>query len=178
MSILVIAEHDHASLKSATLHTIAAAQKFEGEIHVLVAGFNAGSAAQAASKVAGVTLVLHADAAHLATPTAENLAAIALSRLPGVYTHVLAPASGFGKNVLPRVAAKLDVGQISDIISIETVDTFVRPIYAGNAFATVQSKDAIKVLTVRTTAFEAASADGGSASIESITVPVDGDCHA
>lgn len=174
MSILVIAEHDHTSLKSATLHTIAAAEKLEGEVHVLVAGFNAGSAAQAASKVAGVTLVLHADAAHLATPTAENLAAIALSRLPGVYTHVLAPASGFGKNVLPRVAAKLDVAQISDIISIETADTFVRPIYAGNAFATVQSKDAIKVLTVRTTAFEAASADGGSASIESITVPADG----
>ena len=174
MSILVIAEHDHTSLKSATLHTIAAAQKLEGDVHVLVAGFNAGSAAQAASRVAGVTLVLHADAAHLATPTAENLAAIALSRLPGVYTHVLAPASGFGKNVLPRVAAKLDVGQISDIISIETVDTFVRPIYAGNAFATVQSKDAIKVLTVRTTAFEAASSDGGSASIESITVPADG----
>jgi len=174
MSILVIAEHDHTSLKSATLHTIAAAQKLDGEVHVLVAGFNAGSAAQAASKVAGVTLVLHADAAHLATPTAENLAAVALSRLPGVYTHVLAPASGFGKNVLPRVAAKLDVAQISDIISIETADTFVRPIYAGNAFATVQSKDAIKVLTVRTTAFEAASADGGSASIESITVPADG----
>ena len=174
MSILVIAEHDHTSLKSATLHTIAAAEKLEGEVHVLVAGFNAGSAAQAASKVGGVTLVLHADAAHLATPTAENLAAIALSRLPGVYTHVLAPASGFGKNVLPRVAAKLDVAQISDIISIETADTFVRPIYAGNAFATVQSKDAIKVLTVRTTAFEAASADGGSASIESITVPADG----
>jgi len=174
MSILVLAEHDHTSLKSATLHTIAAAQKLEGDVHVLVAGFNAGSAAQAASKVAGVTLVLHADAAHLATPTAENLAAIALSRLPGVYTHVLAPASGFGKNVLPRVAAKLDVAQISDIISIETADTFVRPIYAGNAFATVQSKDAIKVLTVRTTAFEAASADGGSASIESITVPADG----
>ncbi|MBA3506803.1 MAG: electron transfer flavoprotein subunit alpha/FixB family protein [Betaproteobacteria bacterium] len=174
MSILVIAEHDHASLKSATLHTIAAAQKLEGEIHVLVAGFNAGSAAQAASKVAGVTLVLHADAAHLATPTAENLAAIALSRLPDAYTHVLAPASGFGKNVLPRVAAKLDVAQISDIISIETADTFVRPIYAGNAFATVQSKDAIKVLTVRTTAFEAAAASGGSATIESITVPADG----
>jgi len=174
MSILVIAEHDHTSLKSATLHTIAAAQELEGEVHVLVAGFNAGSAAQAASKIAGVTLVLHADAAHLATPTAENLAAIALSRLPGAYTHVLAPASGFGKNVLPRVAAKLDVAQISDIISIETADTFVRPIYAGNAFATVQSKDAIKVLTVRTTAFETAAADGGSASIELITVPADG----
>jgi len=174
MPLLVIAEHDHASLKSATLHTIAAAQKLEGDLHVLVAGFNAGGAAQAASQVAGVALVLHADAAHLATPTAENLAAIALSRLPGVYTHVLAPASGFGKNVLPRVAAKLDVAQISDIIAIESADTFVRPIYAGNAFATVQSKDAIKVLTVRATAFEAAAVSGGSASIESITVPADG----
>jgi len=174
MPLLVIAEHDHASLKSATLHTIAAAQKLEGDLHVLVAGFNAGGAAQAASQVAGVALVLHADAAHLATPTAENLAAIALSRLPGVYTHVLAPASGFGKNVLPRVAAKLDVAQISDIIAIESADTFVRPIYAGNAFATVQSKDAIKVLTVRATAFEAAAVSGGSASIEAIAVPADG----
>jgi len=174
MSILVIAEHDNAALKSATLHTIAAAQKLDAPIHVLVAGSNAGSAAQAAASVAGVTLVLHADAAHLATPTAENLAAIALSRLPGDYTHVLAPASGFGKNVLPRVAAKLDVAQISDIMAIESADTFVRPIYAGNAFATVQSKDAIKVLTVRTTAFEAAPATGGSATIEMVTAPADG----
>jgi electron transfer flavoprotein alpha subunit len=171
MSILVIAEHDCRELKSATLHAIAAAQKLGGEVTVLVAGHDAGAAAAAAAKVAGVTKVLHADGAHLAEPTAENFAATALSLLPGSFTHVVAAATSFGKNLLPRIAAKLDVAQISDVIGIESPDTFVRPIYAGNAFATVQSKDTIKVLTVRTTAFDAAAAEGGAAPIESVSVP-------
>ena len=157
MSVLVIAEHDHTSLKSATLHTITAALQLGGElgseVHVLIAGHNAGAAAQAAANVAGVVKVLHADAPHLAMPTAENIAATALSLFPGAYTHVLAPATGFGKNALPRVAAKLDVAQVSEITTIVSPDTFVRPIYAGNAFATVQSKDPVKVITVRSTAF-------------------------
>jgi len=177
MSVLVIAEHDNASLKSATLHTITAAAQLGGEmgseVHVLVAGHNAGPAAQAAASVAGVAKVLHADAAHLAKPTAENIAAAALSVLPGTYTHVLAPATGFGKNALPRVAAKLDVAQVSEITAIVSPDTFVRPIYAGNAFATVQSKDPIKVITVRSTAFDAAAATGGSGTVETITAPGD-----
>jgi electron transfer flavoprotein alpha subunit len=167
MSILVIAEHDNASLKSSTLHAVTAALKLGADVHLLVAGGNAAAAAQAAAKVAGVARVLHADAAYLAAPTAENLAATALACLPGAYTHVVAPASGFGKNVLPRVAAKLDVAQISDVIAIEAADTFVRPIYAGNAFATVQSTDPVKVLTVRTTAFDAAG-EGDAAPVESI----------
>jgi electron transfer flavoprotein alpha subunit len=177
MSVLVIAEHDNASLKSATLHTITAARQLGGamgtEVHVLVAGHNAGAAAQAAAHVAGVAKVLHADAPHLAMPTAENIAATALSILPGAYTHVLAPATGFGKNVLPRVAAKLDVAQVSEITAIVSPDTFVRPIYAGNAFATVQSKDAIKVVTVRGTAFDVADAAGGSGTVETIAAPAD-----
>jgi electron transfer flavoprotein alpha subunit len=172
MSILVIAEHDNTSLKSSTLHAVAAAAKLGSDVHVLVAGGNAAAAAQAAGKVAGVAKVLHADAPYLAAPTAENVAATALTCLPGAYTHVVAPASGFGKNVLPRIAAKLDVAQISDVIAIESADTFVRPIYAGNAFATVQSIDPVKVLTVRTTAFDAAG-EGGAAPVESIAAAPD-----
>ena len=163
MSILVIAEHDQRTLKAATLHAIAAAGKLGGDIHVLVAGHEARGAADAAAAVAGVSSVLLAEAPYLAAPTAENLAATALSLLPGGYTHVVAAATGFGKNVMPRIAAKLDVAQVSEVIGIDAPDTFVRPIYAGNAFATVQSKDAVKVLTIRTTAFDAAGAGGTAA---------------
>jgi electron transfer flavoprotein alpha subunit len=177
MPILVIAEHDNASLKSATLHAITAALQMGGgaqsEVHVLVAGHNASTAAQAAAAVAGVGKVLHADAVHLAMPTAENIAAVALSVLPAAYTHVVAGATGFGKNILPRIAARLDVAQISEITSVVSPDTFVRPIYAGNAFATVQSKDPVKVITVRSTAFDAAAATGGSGTVETIAVPAD-----
>jgi len=172
MSILVIAEHDHHALRSATLNTIAAARKIDGDIHVLVAGHNSVDAARAATSVEGVVKVLHADAAHLGSQTAENVAAVA-APLAAAYTHVLLPATGFGKNVAPRIAALLDVAQISDIIDVESADTFVRPIYAGNAFATIQSGDAKKVVTVRTTAFDAAAASGGSAPIESIGAPPD-----
>jgi electron transfer flavoprotein alpha subunit len=173
MPILVLAEHDNRSLKSATAHVVTAATKLGADVDLLVAGHAAESAAQAAAGLAGVAKVLVADAAHLATPTAENLAAlvVAVAR-SGAYTHVLAPATAFGKNVMPRVAAMLDVAQISDITAIEGTDTFVRPIYAGNAFATVQSKDTIKVITVRATAFEAA-ASGGVARIESIAPPAE-----
>jgi electron transfer flavoprotein alpha subunit len=177
MPVLVIAEHDHATLKSATLHAITAALQMGGEqggeVHVLVAGHNAGAAAQAAAAVAGVAKVLHAEAPYLAMPTAENIAATALSVLPGAYTHVLAGATGFGKNVLPRLAAKLDVAQVSEITAVVSPDTFVRPIYAGNAFATVQSKDPVKVITVRSTAFDAAAATGGSGVVEPISAPPD-----
>jgi len=128
MSVLVIAEHDHTSLKSATLHTITAALQMGGDVDVLVAGHNAGAAAQAAAAVAGVAKVLHAEAPYLAMPTAENMAAAALSLLPGAYTHVLAGATGFGKNVLPRLAAKLDVAQVSEITAVVSPDTFVRPL--------------------------------------------------
>jgi len=172
MTILVIAEHDNAELKSATLHAIAAAAKLGGPIDVLVAGHNAQSVAQAVAHCAGVTRVLVADAPYLASPTAENIAATALSLLPGAYTHVVAGATGFGKNAMPRIAAKLDVAQVSDVIGIESADTFVRPIYAGNAFATVQSKDPIKILTVRTTAFDAAGG-GGSGAVESVAAAPD-----
>jgi len=172
MTTLVIAEHDHGALKSATLHTIAAAQKVGGEIHVLVAGHSAGGAAEAAAKVTGVTKVLHADAPHLASQTAENLAALVVA-LAAPYTHLFLPATGFGKNAAPRIAALLDVAQISEIIAVDAPDTFVRPIYAGNAFATVQSKDPKMVVTVRSTGFDAASAGGGSAAIESVAVPAD-----
>jgi electron transfer flavoprotein alpha subunit len=172
MTILVIAEHNNAELKSATLHAIAAAAKLGGPIDVLVAGHDAQSVAQAVAQRTGVTKVLVADAPYLASPTAENIAATALTLLPGGYTHVVAGATGFGKNALPRIAAKLDVAQVSDVIGIESPDTFVRPIYAGNAFATVQSKDPIKILTVRTTAFDAAGT-GGSATVESIAAAPD-----
>ncbi|MDE2002813.1 MAG: FAD-binding protein [Betaproteobacteria bacterium] len=169
MSILVIAEHDNASLKSATLHAITAARKLGDDIHVLVAGGDAGAAVAAAAALASVGRVLHVDADHLRQPTAENVAATTLAVVArGGYTHVLAAATSFGKNVAPRIAATLDVAQISDITGIEAPDTFVRPIYAGNAFATVRSMDPIKVITVRTTAFDAAPATGGSAVIEEI----------
>ena len=173
MTILVLAEHDHTALKSATLHTITAAQKLGSDVHVVVAGHNAAPAARAAAQLAGVAKVLYIDAEHLTQPTAENVTAQLVAIVQrGGYTHLLAPATGFGKNVLPRVAAKLDVAQISDITAIEAPDTFVRPIYAGNAFATVQSKDAIKVITVRTTAFDSAPT-GGSATIESVPAVAD-----
>ena len=160
MSVLVVAEHDHAVLKSATLNTVAAAQKIGGDVHLLVAGHNAAGAATAAAEVAGIAKVLHADAAQLAAQTAENLAALVVG-LAAPYTHILLPATGFGKNAAPRIAALLDVAQISDIVAVEGPDTFVRPIYAGNAFATVQSKDAKKVITVRTTGFDPVAAGGG-----------------
>jgi electron transfer flavoprotein alpha subunit len=172
MSILVVAEHDNKTVKKATLNTVAAAQKLGGEIHVLVAGHRAGDAGKAAAQIAGVKKVLHADAPHLAEFLAENVAAL-LVQVAKSYSHVLAPATSNGKNVMPRVAALLDVQQISDISAVEGADTFVRPIYAGNALATVKSKDAIKVITVRTTAFDAVAASGGSASIESISAPAD-----
>ena len=166
--ILVLAEHDHATVKPATHHAVAAAAKLGGDVHVLVAGHGAEGAAKGAAAIAGVAKVLHADAAHLAQPTAENLAAQILAvAAKGGYTHLVAPATGTGKNVMPRVAAKLDVAQVSDITAIESPDTFVRPIYAGNAFATVQSRDVVKVITVRTTAFEAAG-QGGAAAVETV----------
>ena len=172
MSCLVIAEHDNVSIKVATLNTVAAAQKIGGDIHVLVAGGGSSAAADAAAKIAGVTKVLHADAAHLADFLAENVAAL-VTGLAKNYTHVLAPATSNGKNVAPRVAALLDMQQISEIIEVVSPDTFVRPIYAGNGLATVQSADAIKVITVRTTGFDAVAASGGSATVESVAAPAD-----
>ena len=172
MSVLVLAEHDNKSLKGATLNAVAAAQKIGGDVHVLVAGANAGDVAKAASQVAGVAKVLHADAPHLGESLAENVSALVVSLAKG-YSHVLAPATSNGKNVMPRVAALLDVQQVSEIVSVESADTFVRPIYAGNALATVQSKDAIKVITVRTTGFDAVAATGGSAAVESVAAPAD-----
>ncbi|WP_131111279.1 electron transfer flavoprotein subunit alpha/FixB family protein [Sulfuricystis thermophila] len=166
MAILVIAEHDNAALKAATLNTVAAAQKIGGEIHVLVAGSGCAAVAQAAAQLAGVAKVKCADAAHYAEQTAENLAALIHANAAG-YTHILAPATTFGKNLLPRVAALLDVAQISEICAVENPDTFVRPIYAGNALATVKSADPVKVITVRTTAFDAVG-QGGAAAIENI----------
>jgi len=169
MSILVIAEHDNSSLKAATLNTVTAARKLGDDVHLLVAGSAVDAVAGAAAAILGVAKVLRIDAPHLRQPTAENLAAAALAVIAaGSYTHVLAPATSFGKNVAPRIAAKLDVAQISDITAVESADTFVRPIYAGNAFATVRSSDPIKVITVRTTAFEAAAATGGNAAIENL----------
>ncbi|HTI47951.1 MAG TPA: FAD-binding protein [Casimicrobiaceae bacterium] len=174
MSVLVLAEHDQRSLKAATLHTITAAQRLGGDVDVLVAGSDARAAAEAAAAVPGVTKVLLADAPAFQQPTAESLAAVLLDVVKQrSYTHVLAPATGFGKNVMPRVAAKLDVAQVSDVTSIESPDTFVRPIYAGNAFATVQSSDAVKVLTIRTTAFDPAATSGGNAPIEAVQAPTD-----
>ncbi|MDR3483202.1 MAG: FAD-binding protein [Burkholderiaceae bacterium] len=171
MTALVIAEHDNASLKGSTLNTITAALACGGEVHVLVAGHNCGAAAEAAAKVAGVAKVLVADAAQFADGLAENVAAQVLALAAG-YTHILAPATAYGKNILPRVAAKLDVSQISEITKVDAPDTFERPIYAGNAIATVQSTDAVKVITVRTTGFDAAGA-GGSAAIENVTAVAD-----
>jgi len=167
MAALVIAEHDNQSIKGATLNTVTAALKCGGEVHVLVAGHNAGAAAQAAAQIAGVAKVLHAEGEHFAHGLAENMAAMVLNLASG-YSHILFPATASGKNIAPRVAAKLDVGQISDCTKVESADTFERPIYAGNAMAIVQSGDAIKVLTVRTTGFDAAAASGGSASVETV----------
>jgi len=172
MSCLVIAEHDNATIKGATLNTVAAAAKIGGEIHVLVAGGGSAAAAAAAAKIAGVSKVLHADVAHLADFLAENVAAVVVGLAKG-YTHILAPATSNGKNVMPRVAALLDTQQISEIIAVESPDTFVRPIYAGNALATVQSPDAIKAITVRTTGFDAVAAEGGSAAVESVAAAAD-----
>ncbi len=166
MSILVVAEHDNSALKPATLNAVAAAVAIGGDIDVLVAGSDAGSAAAEAAKVAGVSKVLHAEGAEYANALAENLAPLVVS-LAGGYSHVLAAATTSGKNVMPRVAAALDVAQISEIIEVVDAETFVRPIYAGNALATVKSSDATKVITVRATAFEAAAAEGGSAGVES-----------
>jgi electron transfer flavoprotein alpha subunit len=171
MASLVIAEHDNTSLKGATLNTITAALACGGEVHVLVAGSNAGGAAQAASQVAGVAKVLHADGDALAHGLAETLAAQILA-IARNYSHLLFPATAGGKNVAPRVAALLDVAQITDATKVISADTFERPIYAGNAMATVQSSDAIKVLTVRTTAFDAAGS-GGSAAIEALAAVAD-----
>lgn len=167
MSILVLAEHDNASLKAATLNAIAAAQAIGGDIDVLVAGSGCGEAAAAAAAVAGVNKVLQADNAAYANQLAENVAPL-VAELAGSYSHVLAPSTSNGKNIMPRVAAHLDVDQLSDIISVESADTFKRPIYAGNVIATVQSADAVKVITVRTTAFDAVAATGGSASVEAV----------
>ncbi len=171
MTALVIAEHDNASIKGATLNTVAAAAQCGGDVHVLVAGANAGAAAAAAAKIAGVSKVLHADGDAFAHGLAENVAAQVLAIASG-YSHIVFPATASGKNVAPRVAAKLDVGQISDITKVVSADTFERPIYAGNAIATVQSSDATKVVTVRTTGFDPAAATGGSAAVESVAVAV------
>jgi electron transfer flavoprotein alpha subunit len=165
MAALVIAEHDNQSLKAATLNAIAAALQCSPEVDVLVAGNQSDAAAQAAAQIAGVRKVIQIDAANLADQLAEPLAAQILS-IAKNYSHILAPATANGKNVLPRVAAKLDVAQLSDITKVISSDTFERPIYAGNAIATVQSADAIKVITVRTTGFDPVAANGGAASIE------------
>jgi electron transfer flavoprotein alpha subunit len=165
MSILVIAEHDNKQIKPATLNVLGAATQIGGEIHVLVIGGNCAEAAQAGAKIAGVSKVRVVDAAHYADHTAENIA-IAAAQLAGSYSHVLLPASSFGKNLGPRLAALLDVAQVSDIVGVVSADTFVRPIYAGSALATVQSGDPVKVITVRVSAFDAVQADVGSAVIE------------
>ena len=167
MTILLLADHDNASLNAATLNAVTAAQKIGGELTILVAGHNAAPVAQAAAQIPGVAKILQADAPHFANPTAENVAATVVALVKaGGYSHVLAAATGYGKNAMPRVAALLDVAQVSEIIAVESPDTFVRPIYAGSAFATVQSKDAVKVITVRATGFDAAAATGGSAAVE------------
>jgi electron transfer flavoprotein alpha subunit len=172
MTTLVIAEHDNAALKAATLNTVAAAQKIGGDIHLLVAGHNAQGAAEAASKVAGVARVLLADAPQLAEGLAENVEATVLT-LAKNYTHIVAPATAYGKNIAPRIAAKLDVAQISDITAVDSPDTFERPIYAGNAIAIVQSQDPVKVITVRATGFDPVAAEGGSAPVEKIEAAAD-----
>lgn len=172
MSILVIAEHDNASLKGATLNTVAAAKAIGGDITVLVAGQNAQAAADAAAKVAGVNKVLLADNAAYANQLAENVSAL-VAEIGKNYTHILAPATSNGKNIAPRVAALLDVNQISEIIGVVSADTFTRPIYAGNIIATVQSSDAVKVITVRATGFDAVAAEGGSAAVEALSVAKD-----
>ncbi len=171
MVALVIAEHDNGSLKGATHHTVTAAAQCGGEVHILVAGSGCGAAAEAAAGIAGVSKVLVADAPHFADGLAENVAEQVLA-IAGSYSHILAPATAYGKNILPRVAARLDVAQISEITKVESPDTFERPIYAGNAIATVQSSDSVKVITVRGTAFDSA-AGGGSAAVEQISAVAD-----
>ena len=171
MAALVIAEHDNASLKASTLNTVTAAVQCSNEVHILIAGHDCAAAGAAAAQIAGVTKVLIAEGAQFADGLAENIAEQALA-IATNYTHVLAPATAYGKNILPRVAARLDVGQISEITKVDSPDTFERPIYAGNAIATVQSIDAIKVITVRATGFDAAST-GGSAAIEKINAVAD-----
>ena len=165
MTALVIAEHDNVSIKGATLNTVTAAAQAGGDVHVLVAGHNAGAAAAAAAQIAGVSKVIHVDDAGLAHGLAENVAAQVLA-IASAYSHLVFPATASGKNIAPRVAAKLDVGQLSDVTKVISSDTFERPIYAGNAIATVQATDAVKVLTVRTTGFDPAAATGGSAAVE------------
>ena len=172
MTILVIAEHDNAGLKSATGNAVSAAQKIGGDIAILVAGHQCRGAADAAAKIDGISKILLVDAARYGHGLGENLASLIVAMASG-YTHLIAPATTSGKNVMPRVAALLDVGQISDVIAVESADTFVRPIYAGNALATVQSKDAVKVLTVRTSAFPNAASGGGTAAIETIAAAAD-----
>jgi electron transfer flavoprotein alpha subunit len=172
MANLVIAEHDHGSLKAATLNVISAAAAIGGDVHVLVAGNNAGAAATAAAQVAGVSKVLHADGAAHANLLPENAAAQIVA-VAGSYSHILAPATAYGKSVAPRVAALLDKAQISDIIKVVDADTFVRPIYAGNAYATVKSSDSVKIITVRGTAFAAAATTGGSGAVESVAAVAD-----
>jgi electron transfer flavoprotein alpha subunit len=167
MTALVIAEHDNASIRGATFNTVTAAAQCGGEVHILVAGLNAAAAAAAAAKIAGVAKVLHAEGEGFAHGLAENMAAQVLAIASG-YSHILFPATASGKNIAPRVAAKLDVGQISDVTKVDSADTFERPIYAGNAIAIVQSLDATKVLTVRTTGFDPAAATGGTASVQSL----------
>ena len=172
MTALVVAELNHAAIHPATLNAITAAAQCGGEVHVLVAGHNAAAAAQAAAHIAGVSKVLHADGAALADGLAENLAAQVLA-VAGSYTHIVFPSTASGKNVAPRVAAQLDVAQVSDITKVVSPDTFERPIYAGNAIATVQSTDAAKVLTVRATNFDAAASTGGSAATETVAAVAD-----
>ena len=172
MTALVIAEHDNASIKAATLNTVTAAAACGGDVHVLVAGEGAAAAAAAAAQITGVAKVLHADGASLKDGLAENLAAQVLA-IASSYSHILFPATASGKNVAPRVAAKLDVAQISDITKVVSPDSFERPIYAGNAIATVQSADAVKVITVRGTGFDAAAASGGSAAVDSVAAVQD-----
>lgn len=167
MTSLVIAEHDNASIKPATLNTVTAAIECGGAVHVLVAGSKAAAAAAAAAQIVGVTKVLHVEGEAFAHGLAENMAAQVLS-IAADYSHILFPATASGKNIAPRVAARLDVGQISDVTKVDSPDTFERPIYAGNAISIVQSADAVKVLTVRTTGFDAAAATGGSAMVESL----------
>ena len=176
MTTLVIAEHDNATIKGATLNTVTAAVACGGDVHVLIAGHNAGAAAQAAAQIAGVAKVIHADAPGLEHGLAENVAAQVLAlqgNAASNYSHILFPATASGKNVAPRVAAKLDVAQISDITKVVSQDTFERPIYAGNAIATVQSADSVKIITVRTTGFDAAAATGGSAQVETAAATPD-----
>ena len=172
MGILIVAEHDNAELKPATLNTVAAGREIGGDVHMVVAGSGCRAAAEAASFVAGVSRVLIAEAPELAHHLAENMAPL-IAGMADAYTHLLAPATTFGKNLMPRVAALLDVSQISDISAVVSADTFEHPIYAGNALATVQSADPIKVLTVRATAFEAAEASGDAAPVEAVGGAVD-----